>query len=74
MEGEEAAACLVQNPPKNGDAQEQPKEGENGAEGAAAAEELAGTRDTGDSGVTLGCLRPDQDMPRSDRGDGECWG
>ncbi|KFO89416.1 DNA-binding protein RFXANK, partial [Buceros rhinoceros silvestris] len=42
-----------ENPPKNGDAQELPKEGENGAKDAAAAEELAGTRDTGDSGVTL---------------------
>ncbi|NWR60613.1 RFXK protein, partial [Bucorvus abyssinicus] len=70
MEGEEAAARLMENPPKNENAQELPKEGENGAEGAAATEELAGTRDTGDSGVTLGCLRPDQDMPRSDCRDG----
>ncbi|XP_010133918.1 PREDICTED: DNA-binding protein RFXANK-like, partial [Buceros rhinoceros silvestris] len=60
----------MENPPKNGDAQELPKEGENGAKDAAAAEELAASRDTGDSGVTLGCLRPDRDMPCADRGDG----
>ncbi|XP_009578546.1 PREDICTED: DNA-binding protein RFXANK, partial [Fulmarus glacialis] len=68
--GEEAVAHLVETPPNDGDAQELPKEGENGAEGAAAAEELAATRDTGDSGAPPGCLRLDQDMPRLDHGDG----
>ncbi|XP_009955684.1 PREDICTED: DNA-binding protein RFXANK, partial [Leptosomus discolor] len=58
---------LVETPPDNGDTQELPKEGENGA---AATEELAGTRDMGDSGALLGHLRPDQEMPRLDHGDG----
>ncbi|NXW06674.1 RFXK protein, partial [Fregetta grallaria] len=71
MEGEEAVSRLVETPPNDGDAQELPKEGENGAEGAAAAEELAAARDTGDSGAPPGCLRLDQDMPRLDHGDGE---
>lgn len=72
MEGEEAVAQLMEIPPNDGDAQERPKEGENGAEGAA--EELAATRDMGDSGAPLGRLRPDQDVPRMDHGDSECWG
>ncbi|XP_054661613.1 DNA-binding protein RFXANK isoform X3 [Grus americana] len=70
MEGEEAVACLVGTPPNDGDAQELSKEGENGADGAAATEELAATRDRGDSGALLGCLRPDQHTPRLDHGDG----
>ena len=74
MEGEEAVARLVETPPNDGDAQELPKEGENRAEGAAAAEELAATGDTGDSGAPSGRLRLDQDMPCLDHGDGECWG
>ncbi|NXT45098.1 RFXK protein, partial [Pelecanoides urinatrix] len=72
MEGEEVVARLVETPPNDGDAQELPKEGENGAEGAAAAtegEELAATRDTGDSGTPVGRLRLDQDLPRLDHGD-----
>ncbi|NXT54240.1 RFXK protein, partial [Pluvianellus socialis] len=63
MEGEEAIARLVEPPLNDGDAREHPTESENGAKGAAAIEELAGTRDTGDSGVPPGCLRPDQDVP-----------
>ncbi|XP_009464487.1 PREDICTED: DNA-binding protein RFXANK [Nipponia nippon] len=70
MEGEGAVARLVETPPNNGDAQELPKEGEYGAEGAAATEELAVTRDTGDSGAPPGRLWPEQDMPRLDHGDG----
>ncbi|NXE84351.1 RFXK protein, partial [Cochlearius cochlearius] len=62
MEGEEAVARPMEIPPNDGDAQELPKEGENGAEGAA--EELAATGDTGDSGAPPGCLRPDQDVPK----------
>ncbi|NWH15495.1 RFXK protein, partial [Grus americana] len=54
MEGEEAVACLVGTPPNDGDAQELSKEGENGADRAAATEELAATRDRGDSGALLG--------------------
>ncbi|NXF35134.1 RFXK protein, partial [Nyctibius bracteatus] len=53
----------AETPPNDGDPQELPKEGENGAEGAGATEELAATRDTGDSGAPPGCLRPDQDVP-----------
>ncbi|XP_055660795.1 DNA-binding protein RFXANK isoform X3 [Falco peregrinus] len=70
MEGEEAVACLAETPPINRDTQELPKEDENRAEGAAATEELPAARDTGDSGAPLGCLRPDQDMPHLDHGDG----
>lgn len=74
MEGEAAVARLVETPPNDGDAREVPKEDENGAEGAAAAEELAASRGTGDSRVPPGCLRPNQDTARLDRGEGECWG
>ncbi|NWS64558.1 RFXK protein, partial [Chunga burmeisteri] len=71
MEGEEAVARLVETPSNDGDAQELRKESENRAEGAAAAtEELAATRDTGDSGAPPGHLWPDQDVPRLDHGDG----
>ncbi|XP_029889980.1 DNA-binding protein RFXANK isoform X2 [Aquila chrysaetos chrysaetos] len=70
MEGEAAVARLVETPPNDGDAREVPKEDENGAEGAAAAEELAASRGTGDSRVPPGCLRPERDTARSDRGDG----
>ncbi|NXU28606.1 RFXK protein, partial [Thalassarche chlororhynchos] len=69
MEGEEAVARLVETPLNNGDAQELPKEGENRGDGAAATEELAVTRDMGDSGAPPGCLWPDQDMPCLDHGD-----
>ncbi|KAF1623549.1 UNVERIFIED_CONTAM: DNA-binding protein RFXANK, partial [Eudyptes pachyrhynchus] len=58
MEGEEAVARLVETPPNDGDAQDLPKEGENRAEGTAAAEELAATRDTGDSGAPPGPCSP----------------
>ncbi|KAK2542204.1 Rfxank [Columba guinea] len=68
MEGEEAAARLAETPPNNRDSQELPTEGENGAEGAAGAEELAG--DTGDSGVPTGCLRLERDVPRVEHTDG----
>ncbi|KAK4807935.1 hypothetical protein QYF61_016166 [Mycteria americana] len=74
MEGEEAVARLVETPLNDRHTQELPKEGENGAEGAAATEELAVTRDMGDSRALPGHLRPDQDMPRLDHGDGERWG
>ncbi|XP_064031263.1 DNA-binding protein RFXANK isoform X2 [Pogoniulus pusillus] len=56
MEGEEAATRLPEPPPNTEHTQEQPKEDEDGAKAAAAAaaaaagrEELAGTRDAGDS-------------------------
>ncbi|NXW85341.1 RFXK protein, partial [Alopecoenas beccarii] len=62
MESEEATA---ETPPNIRDTQELPKEAENGAEGAAAAEELVGTGDTGDSGVPTGCLRLEQGVPNS---------
>ena len=74
MEGEEAVARLVDHPPNSRVTQEPPKEGENGAGGAAAAEELTGSEDAGDSGVPTGHLRPDRDTPRSEHGDGERWG
>ncbi|XP_065714427.1 DNA-binding protein RFXANK isoform X2 [Patagioenas fasciata] len=77
MEGEEAAARLAETPPNNRDPppnnrdpQELPKEEENGAEGAAAAEELVGAGDTGDSGVPTGCPRLEQDVPRVEHTDG----
>ncbi|NXY78922.1 RFXK protein, partial [Glareola pratincola] len=70
MEGEEEVARLEETPPNDRDAQELRKECESGAEGAAATEELAGTGDTGDSGVPPGHLQPDQDMPRVEHGDG----
>ncbi|NXJ96466.1 RFXK protein, partial [Corythaixoides concolor] len=54
MEGEEAVAHLVETSMNDGDTQELPKEGENRAGGAAATEELAATRDTGDSGALPG--------------------
>ncbi|XP_054252219.1 DNA-binding protein RFXANK [Indicator indicator] len=71
MEGEEAATRPVETSPNNEDAQELPREAENGAKAAAAAaaEELAGSRDTGDSSVPPGCLRLDPDVPRVERGD-----
>ncbi|NWZ25895.1 RFXK protein, partial [Asarcornis scutulata] len=61
MEGEEAAACLMEAPLSDEDAQELPEEGENGAEGAAAMGELTGTEDTEDGGVPTGLLQPDRD-------------
>ncbi|NXJ02174.1 RFXK protein, partial [Psophia crepitans] len=70
MEGEEAVARLVETPRNDGGAQELSKEDEDGAEGAAAAEELAATRGTGASGALPGCLRPEQDGPRLDHRDG----
>ncbi|NXG91764.1 RFXK protein, partial [Stercorarius parasiticus] len=70
MEGEEEDARLVETPPNDRDAQELWKEGGNGAKGAAAAEELSGTGDTGDSGAPPGHLQPDQDMPHLEHGDG----
>ncbi|XP_066839794.1 DNA-binding protein RFXANK isoform X1 [Anser cygnoides] len=70
MEGEEAAARLMEAPLSDEDAQELPEEGENGAEGAAAAEELTGTGDTEDGGVPVGLLRPDGDMLCSSSVDG----
>uniref|UniRef100_A0A8B9EY29 DNA-binding protein RFXANK n=1 Tax=Amazona collaria TaxID=241587 RepID=A0A8B9EY29_9PSIT len=70
MEGEEAAARPVETPPNAGAAQEPPEEGENGAEGAAGAEELGASRDTGDSGAPAVCLQPDQDVARLAHGDG----
>lgn len=72
MEGEEAAARLAEPPPDNRDGQELPEEAENGAGGAAAAEELAG--DTGDSGVPTGCLRLQREVPRVEHTDGESCG
>ncbi|NWS44776.1 RFXK protein, partial [Probosciger aterrimus] len=59
-----------ENPPNAGAVQELPREGENGAEGAACAEELGASRDTGDSGAPPVCLQPDQDMARLGHGDG----
>ncbi|XP_030365110.1 DNA-binding protein RFXANK isoform X1 [Strigops habroptila] len=70
MEGEGAAARPVKTPPNAGAAQELSKGGENGAEGAAGAEELGASRDTGDSGVPPARLRPDHDMARLGHGDG----
>ncbi|NWU57831.1 RFXK protein, partial [Dromas ardeola] len=69
MEGEEEVAHLVETPPNDRDAQELRKECENRAERAAAAEELAGTGDMGDSGAPPGHLQPDQDMPCLEHGD-----
>lgn len=74
MEGEEAAARLMEAPLSDQDAQELPEEGENGAEGAAAMEELTGSEDTEDGGVPAGLLQPDRDMLCSSSVDGECWG
>ncbi|KAM6294806.1 DNA-binding protein RFXANK, partial [Aegotheles albertisi] len=71
MEGEEAAARLVETPPENGGAQEPPKEGTDGAEGAAAEEELGPSRERGDNGDTPGHPRLERDEPRLDHGDGE---
>ncbi|NWW94028.1 RFXK protein, partial [Rhynochetos jubatus] len=62
MEGEEAAARLVQTPPNDGDPQELPRVDESGTEGATATEELAATRDTGDSGAHPARLQPDRDV------------
>ncbi|NWU90946.1 RFXK protein, partial [Upupa epops] len=62
MEGEEAAGRLVQTPLRNKDNQKSLKEVENRAEGAAVVEKLAGSRDTGDSGVPLGCLQLEHDV------------
>ncbi|NXJ09832.1 RFXK protein, partial [Odontophorus gujanensis] len=57
MEGEREV------PLNDGDNRELLKEeSENGAEGAAATEEPAGTRDTGDGGVPLGLLQTDRGM------------
>ncbi|NXP47739.1 RFXK protein, partial [Heliornis fulica] len=70
MEGEEAVTCLMETLPKDGDAQELLKESENGAEGAAAAEQLAVTMDMEDSGALLTSLQPYQDMSHLDHGEG----
>ncbi|XP_068517573.1 DNA-binding protein RFXANK isoform X1 [Anas acuta] len=70
MEGEEAAARLMEAPLSDEDAQELPEEGENGAEGAAAMEELTGTEDTEDGGVPTGLLQPDRDILCSSSVDG----
>nr|XP_009483720.1 PREDICTED: DNA-binding protein RFXANK [Pelecanus crispus] len=67
MEGEKAVTHLVETPRNDGDAQELLKAGENRAKGATTAEELAATRDTGDSGAPLGRLQPDQDTPCLDQ-------
>ncbi|XP_064031266.1 DNA-binding protein RFXANK isoform X5 [Pogoniulus pusillus] len=76
MEGEEAATRLPEPPPNTEHTQEQPKEDEDGAKAAAAAaaaaagrEELAGTRDAGDSSGPPRCQQLDQDVPRLARGD-----
>ncbi|XP_062482850.1 DNA-binding protein RFXANK isoform X1 [Pezoporus occidentalis] len=70
MEGEGAAARPEETPPSAGATQELPKEGENGAEGAASAEELGASGDTGDSGAPAVCLQPDLDAARWGHGDG----
>uniref|UniRef100_A0A6G1RMB8 Regulatory factor X associated ankyrin containing protein n=1 Tax=Hypotaenidia okinawae TaxID=2861861 RepID=A0A6G1RMB8_9GRUI len=70
MEGEEAAARLMETLPKDGGAQEPLEEGEDGAEGAAATAELAVTMGMGDSGAFLGCLQPDRGVPPSDHREG----
>ncbi|KAM6041340.1 DNA-binding protein RFXANK [Chlamydotis macqueenii] len=61
MEGAEAVADLAETPPNDRGTREQREEGENGAE------ELAGTRETGD-GAPPARLWPDQDPARVDRG------
>ncbi|XP_064325418.1 DNA-binding protein RFXANK isoform X2 [Phalacrocorax carbo] len=70
MEGEEGVTHLVETPLNDRDTQELPKEGKNGTKGPAATEELAVTRDVGDSGAHLGHLQLDKDMPRLDHRDG----
>ncbi|KAM9515971.1 DNA-binding protein RFXANK isoform 1-T1 [Guaruba guarouba] len=70
MEGEGAAARPVETPPNAGAARELPEEGENGAEGAAGAEERGASRDTGDSGAPALRLQLDQDVARLGHGDG----
>ncbi|XP_035204066.1 DNA-binding protein RFXANK isoform X1 [Oxyura jamaicensis] len=70
MEGEEAAARLMEARLSDEDSQELPEEGEDGAEGAAAAEELTGTGDTEDGGVPVRILQPDRDMLCSSYVDG----
>ncbi|XP_051495478.1 DNA-binding protein RFXANK [Apus apus] len=63
MEGGGAVADLAGNSPHDAGARELRKEGESGAGGAAAAEELAAT------GAPPGCLRPERDVSRVDHGD-----
>lgn len=69
MEGEEEASV------NDGDNRELLKEeSEKGAEGAAATEEPAGTRDTGDGGAPPGLLQMDRGMQCSSCVEGDCRG
>ncbi|XP_054031116.1 DNA-binding protein RFXANK [Dryobates pubescens] len=69
MDGEEAATRPVETPPNREDTQEPPGEAESGGKAAAATEELAGSRGTGDSSAPPGCLRRGQAVPRVEPGD-----